>query len=65
LMAFGADVVTHLCLDLLENGVEGLHFYALNKNIKKRGTASFSNQKSKNKQLPIKDKSFRHVIRKS
>jgi len=31
LMAFGADVVTHLCLDLLENGVEGLHFYALNK----------------------------------
>ena len=31
LMAFGLDVVTHLCLDLLDNGVEGLHFYALNK----------------------------------
>lgn len=31
LKAFGLDVVTHLCLDLLENGVSGLHFYALNK----------------------------------
>lgn len=31
LKAFGLDVVTHLCLDLLDNGVEGLHFYALNK----------------------------------
>jgi methylenetetrahydrofolate reductase (NADPH) len=31
LMAFGIDVVSHLCLDLLDNGVEGLHFYALNK----------------------------------
>jgi methylenetetrahydrofolate reductase (NADPH) len=31
LIAFGLDVVTHLCLDLLDNGVEGLHFYALNK----------------------------------
>ncbi|MFT5611660.1 MAG: methylenetetrahydrofolate reductase (NADPH), partial [Arenicella sp.] len=31
LMAFGLDVVSHLCLDLLDNGVEGLHFYALNK----------------------------------
>lgn len=31
LMAFGLDVVTHLCLDLLDNGVNGLHFYALNK----------------------------------
>jgi len=31
LKAFGIDVVSHLCLDLLDNGVEGLHFYALNK----------------------------------
>lgn len=31
LRAFGFDVVTNLCLDLLENGVHGLHFYALNK----------------------------------
>lgn len=31
LRAFGLDVVAHLCLDLLDNGVEGLHFYALNK----------------------------------
>ena len=31
LRSFGLDVVTHLCLDLLDNGVHGLHFYALNK----------------------------------
>lgn len=31
LKAFGLDVVTHLCLDLLDNGVPGIHFYALNK----------------------------------
>lgn len=31
LKAFGLDVVSHLCLDLLDNGVAGLHFYALNK----------------------------------
>jgi len=31
LKAFGLDVVTHLCFDLLDNGVPGLHFYALNK----------------------------------
>lgn len=31
LRAFGFDVVTNLCLDLLENDVHGLHFYALNK----------------------------------
>ena len=31
LRAFGLDVVTHLCLDLLDNGVDGVHFYALNK----------------------------------
>ncbi|NND83104.1 MAG: methylenetetrahydrofolate reductase [NAD(P)H] [Gammaproteobacteria bacterium] len=31
LREFGLDVVTHLCLDLLDNGVPGLHFYALNK----------------------------------
>lgn len=31
LLAFGLDVVTHLCFDLLDNGVAGLHFYALNK----------------------------------
>jgi len=31
LKAFGIDVVTHLCHDLLDNGVPGLHFYALNK----------------------------------
>lgn len=30
LRAFGLDVVTHMCLDLIENGVEGLHFYTLN-----------------------------------
>ena len=30
LKAFGLDVVSHLCLDLLDNGVPGLHFYALN-----------------------------------
>lgn len=31
LKEFGLDVVTHLCLDLLDNEVPGLHFYALNK----------------------------------
>jgi methylenetetrahydrofolate reductase (NADPH) len=31
LKAFGLDVVTHLCFDLLDNGVAGLHFYTLNK----------------------------------
>ena len=31
LKEFGLDVVTHLCLDLLDNNVSGLHFYALNK----------------------------------
>jgi len=31
LKSFGLDVVTHLCLDLLDNGVPGIHFYALNK----------------------------------
>lgn len=31
LKSFGLDVVTHLCLDLLDNGVPGLHFYSLNK----------------------------------
>jgi methylenetetrahydrofolate reductase (NADPH) len=31
LRAFGFDVVANLCLDLLENGVPGLHFYSLNK----------------------------------
>ncbi len=31
LKAFGIDVVTHLCLDLLDNQVPGIHFYALNK----------------------------------
>ncbi len=31
LQAFGLDVVTHLCFDLLDNGVPGLHFYTLNK----------------------------------
>ncbi len=31
LKAFGFDVVANLCLDLLENGVHGLHFYSLNK----------------------------------
>ena len=31
LKSFGLDVVTHLCLDLLDNGVAGLHFYALNR----------------------------------
>lgn len=28
---FGLDVVTHLCFDLLDNDVPGLHFYSLNK----------------------------------
>ena len=31
LKSFGLDVVTHLCLDLLDNGVHGLHFYSLNR----------------------------------
>ena len=31
LKAFGLDVVTHLCFDLLDNDVPGLHFYSLNK----------------------------------
>ncbi len=31
LQAFGLDVVTHLCFDLLDNGVPGLHFYTLNR----------------------------------
>lgn len=31
LKSFGIDVVTHLCMDLLDNDVQGLHFYALNK----------------------------------
>lgn len=31
LRAFGLDVVTHLCMDLIQNGVPGLHFYTLNK----------------------------------
>ena len=31
LRSFGMDVVTHLCFDLLDNDVAGLHFYALNK----------------------------------
>ena len=31
LKAFGVDVVTHLCHDLLDNGIPGLHFYSLNK----------------------------------
>lgn len=31
LKAFGLDVVTQLCWDLLERGVPGLHFYTLNK----------------------------------
>ncbi len=31
LRSFGLDVVSHLCLDLVENGVQGLHFYTLNK----------------------------------
>jgi len=31
LKSFGLDVVSHLCFDLLDNGVYGLHFYALNK----------------------------------
>lgn len=31
LKAFGLDVITHLCLDLLDNEVPGLHFYTLNK----------------------------------
>ncbi|ALG67236.1 methylenetetrahydrofolate reductase [NAD(P)H] [Beggiatoa leptomitoformis] len=30
LQAFGVDVVTHLCQQLINNGVSGLHFYALN-----------------------------------
>ena len=28
--AFGLDVVTRLCEDLLEGGAPGLHFYTLN-----------------------------------
>jgi methylenetetrahydrofolate reductase (NADPH) len=28
--AFGLDVVTALCEDLLKNGAPGLHFYTLN-----------------------------------
>ena len=31
LQSFGVDVVSHLCLDLIENGVDALHFYTLNK----------------------------------
>ena len=31
LKAFGLDVVSHLCMDLLDNEAPGLHFYALNK----------------------------------
>jgi len=31
LKAFGLDVVTQLCWDLLDRGVPGLHFYTLNK----------------------------------
>ena len=31
LKAFGLDVVSHLCLDLLDNDIPGIHFYALNK----------------------------------
>lgn len=31
LKAFGLDVVTHLCMDLLDNQVPGLHFYTLNR----------------------------------
>jgi len=31
LRSFGLDVVSHLCLDLLDNGVHGLHFYSLNR----------------------------------
>lgn len=30
IQAFGLDVVTALCADLLENGAPGLHFYTLN-----------------------------------
>lgn len=30
LQAFGLDVVTHLCEQLLENGAPGLHFYTMN-----------------------------------
>jgi methylenetetrahydrofolate reductase (NADPH) len=30
LRAFGLDVVSHLCLDLLDNDAPGLHFYTLN-----------------------------------
>ncbi len=31
LLAFGADVVTRLCANLIDNGVNNLHFYSLNK----------------------------------
>lgn len=31
LMAFGIDVVAHLCEQLLQNGAPGLHFYTMNK----------------------------------
>ena len=28
--AFGLDVVTHLCEELLEGGAPGIHFYTMN-----------------------------------
>ena len=31
LLAFGTDVVSDLCNKLLDDGVEGMHFYTLNK----------------------------------